>query len=504
MSVGSPSNGHENIILLARKIEYRKCACLHGPPTGEQGAPLFRFGHAHPLGYRILGYIVLFSSVLALLTTAVQLFSDYRLDVHAIDDRMEQIERSYLKTIANSLWTFDEPQIKIQIEGIVALPDIKFVVVDTPFGQRYLSGTEPQNFAAITRSFPLDYNDGEKVAHLGSLTVSASLEGVYQRLRHRVFLILITNAVKNFLIALFILFIFQRLVTRHLGTMAEYARGLDLNSLHLPLILPRKARSKSPDELDQVTSAINEMRLSLLGGMAERKRAEEAVRESETRFRSLFEQAAVGMAEVAPDGRFMRVNDRLCAITGYPREKLQAKTYQELTHPDDMDITLKEARRLEIGEISQHALEKRYLRKDGSVVWVRRTVSTIRKPDGTLDHYIAVIEDVTARKLAEEEISKLNAGLEQRVSERTAQLQAATRNWKLSVIRSRMICGHRCAALMASAASCSKITPTSLMPKASTTCRPCAGPASEWLNLSMTCCNSPASRAAKCTLRLWT
>ena len=186
------------------------------PPQVNRVAPLFRFRNAHPLGYRILGYIVLFSSVLALLTTAVQLLSDYRLDVHAINDRMEQIERSYLETIANSLWTFDEPQIKIQIEGIVALPDIKFVVVDTPFGQRYLSGTEPEDFAAITRSFPLDYNDGEG----GSpryLTVSASLEGVYQRLRHRVFLILITNAVKNFLIALFILFIFQRLVTRHLA-----------------------------------------------------------------------------------------------------------------------------------------------------------------------------------------------------------------------------------------------------------------------------------------------
>src|SRR5262249_3932823 len=150
--------------------------------------------------------------------------------------------RSYLQPIANSLWTFDEPEIKIEIEGIVALPDIKFAVIDTSFGQRYLSGTEPENFAAITRSFSLDYNDGKKVAHLGTLTVNASLEGAYQRLRHRVFLILITNAVKTFLTALFILFIFQRLVTRHLGTMAEYARRLDLNSLHLPLILPHRAR----------------------------------------------------------------------------------------------------------------------------------------------------------------------------------------------------------------------------------------------------------------------
>jgi len=155
------------------------------------------------------------------------------------------------------------------------------------------------------------------------------------------------------------------------------------------------------------------------------QRANAALRESETRFRATFEQAAVGIAHVAPNGSWLRVNQRFCDILGYSHNELLHFAFQELTHPDDLEADLAYHRRMLSGEIPTYSVEKRYLRKDGSPVWVNLTAAMVRTVAGDPEYFISVIEDISARKQAEEEVRKLNAELELRVAQRTDQLAAA-------------------------------------------------------------------------------
>jgi len=109
------------------------------------------------------------------------------------------------------------------------------------------------------------------------------------------------------------------------------------------------------------------------------------------------------IAHVGLDGRFLRFNPRLAAITGYSEEELLNLTFQEITHPDDLEIDIQYARRLTDGDIPTYSVEKRYLRKDGSSVWVRLTGSVVRNDQGAPQYFVAVIEDIEALRKAHEE-----------------------------------------------------------------------------------------------------
>ena len=140
--------------------------------------------------------------------------------------------------------------------------------------------------------------------------------------------------------------------------------------------------------------------------ITELKETEDRLRESEELFRTTFEQAAVGVAQVSLEGRWLRVNQKLCEIVGYSSEELLRMTFQEITHRDDLETDLEQLRRLLAGEIATYSVEKRYIKKDGSIVWVNLTGSVVRDPDGVPEYSIAVIEDVTERKKAEEALNQ--------------------------------------------------------------------------------------------------
>jgi PAS domain S-box-containing protein len=136
--------------------------------------------------------------------------------------------------------------------------------------------------------------------------------------------------------------------------------------------------------------------------ITDRKRAEEALRQSEERFRGTFENAAVGIGHVGVGGRFLRVNEKFCTIVGYPREELLQRTIRDITHPDDLAASLKKSAALLRGESPGFTLEKRYLRRDGSVVWVELSASLQRDAAGNPDYFIGVVQDISERKRLEE------------------------------------------------------------------------------------------------------
>ncbi len=129
-----------------------------------------------------------------------------------------------------------------------------------------------------------------------------------------------------------------------------------------------------------------------------------ALRESEHRFRKTFELAGAGIVQVDMEGHFTRVNKRFCDIVGYTAEELHELDFQKITHPDDLEKDLENVSRIVDGEIDIYSMEKRYLRKDGSIVWVGLTVSLVRDESGDPTYFISVIEDATERKRADSEV----------------------------------------------------------------------------------------------------
>ena len=163
--------------------------------------------------------------------------------------------------------------------------------------------------------------------------------------------------------------------------------------------------------------------------ITDRKQAEDALRESEVRYRETFANAAVGIAHVALDGRWLGVNDAVCRITGYGREELLMKPFADITHPDDLEPEWANARRLLAGETATYSMEKRYLHKEGGITWINLTVSLQRDESGSPNNFICIIEDITERKHVEEDLRNseerlrsFSGQLEDRVEERTQEL----------------------------------------------------------------------------------
>ncbi|OGS74840.1 MAG: hypothetical protein A2063_05405 [Gallionellales bacterium GWA2_60_142] len=169
--------------------------------------------------------------------------------------------------------------------------------------------------------------------------------------------------------------------------------------------------------------------VAIYDDVTERIRAEESLRLSEERYRATFDHAAVGIAQVATDGRFLEINSVFCDIIGYTREEVlsQGFTFQQITLPEDLAPDMAQVQRLLDGADNQYAMEKRYVRKDGCVVWVSLSVALLRDEAGKPLHFISSVADITERKQAEQTVrfsmEKLNE----------AQRIAQVGNWDLDL-----------------------------------------------------------------------
>ena len=162
-----------------------------------------------------------------------------------------------------------------------------------------------------------------------------------------------------------------------------------------------------------------------------RERIDKVLREREERFRATFEQAAVGIAHVAPDGSFLRINRKFCDIVGYSREEMLGRTFQDITHPDDLAADVAQVGDLLSGKVDSYSMEKRYIHKDGGPVWVDLTVALVRNEAGRPLWFVSVVEDISGRKRMEKQLAdnfeEIKA-LKQRLEQENVYLQEEIRN----------------------------------------------------------------------------
>jgi diguanylate cyclase (GGDEF)-like protein/PAS domain S-box-containing protein len=192
--------------------------------------------------------------------------------------------------------------------------------------------------------------------------------------------------------------------------------------VHSALVLPISIEARVVGILSMSSSAMRQpderllraLRVigSQIGQFLQRMQAESALSESESRFRQTYELAASGIAHIAIDGRFLRVNPKVCEILGYPQEELIGRSVKDISHPEDRDLTDPERHRVHRGDLESARFEKRYIRKDGRVVWVGLTVALARNSHGTPQYEISIMEDITERKATEAALMRFRTALD--------------------------------------------------------------------------------------------
>jgi signal transduction histidine kinase len=222
------------------------------------------------LGRRVLVYILLCSSLLSLLAITVQLYGDFRRDLLDLDQRFINIKSSYVDSIANSLWDFNEPLLAIQIAGIVKLPDIRFAKITTELGKVYQAGDETVN-AQKSMSAPVYYGETQ----IGTLEVFADYQDIFNRLKQRAGFIVLTQSIQIFLVAFFIIFIIHLLIIRHIFRITNFYQNSTAENLNEALMLSNRANTK--DELDFLVDSINKTRINLQQDIVKREEAENAL-----------------------------------------------------------------------------------------------------------------------------------------------------------------------------------------------------------------------------------
>jgi PAS domain S-box-containing protein len=178
--------------------------------------------------------------------------------------------------------------------------------------------------------------------------------------------------------------------------------------------------------VEERTAELAQVNESLRAEIAERQRVEASLRQSESTLRSYFELPLIGIAISSPEKGWLNVNDKLCDIVGYSRDELSKMTWVDITHPEDVEADVQRFNQLLRGESEGYLLDKRFIRKNGEVIYASISVRCVRRADGAIDYFVALVQDITDRKQAEEERVKL---IQEQTARREAEAQAIKSNF---------------------------------------------------------------------------
>ncbi len=349
-------------------------------------------------------YILIFSSFIALISTSIQLFFEYKRDISVIERTAEQIEKSHKSTISQALWTYDTLILESQLKGIKTLPGVVYACIKKNKKILKKIGIESHDQKVMTYKYVLRHQVKSKDLQLGSLEFEISLSDVYEHLWDRVVLILITQTLKTFFVSIFILFLFHFIVGRHLNNMATCARSTNLKNLENNFSLNRKGgKSNKADELGLVESALNSMRVKLLDEMKTVLRTQTALKHAEEKYRRLTENAKDMIYRMSlPDGKYEYVSPAAENIFGYPPEVWYENPIliQNIIHPDFHEYFSKKWKLLLKGEVSP-TYEYQIQYRDNKRRWIHQRNVGVRDKKGKLIAIEGIVTDITDLKKSE-------------------------------------------------------------------------------------------------------
>ena len=369
------------------------------------------------LSKRMLVYILLCSTCFALAITLLQLAWDYQKDVSQIEKSIQQIEVSYLPPIAVSLWNINNDQIQTQIEGILKLPNMQYVQVKEIIGKReshLVARGEISEHYDLQREFPLVY-EGETI---GKLFIAISLNQVYRRLLEKAAIILVSQTIKTFMVSLAILFIIYQLVVRHIRTIVEYTRNLDLNSLDSPLELQRD-NQKLDDELTEMVNAFNKMREKILLQFKEKFSASKQLIKEQAFSQTIINSSSAVVICLDQNLSIISTNPAGVKLCNKEQDVLKGQNWLEVFCDkelrQEMKICLSKQPLPENKEIEFPSASH------SSSILLWNFVPFIGGNSSC--RFIAFGYDITPLKNVEREIKQLNLQLEEKVIQRTKNLQ---------------------------------------------------------------------------------
>lgn len=363
-----------------------------------------------PLARRLVILTVLFSTFVALVTTAVQLFFDYRRELVQVENTFELIQHSYIPSIANALWSTNGKEIQIALDGLSRIQDVQFVSVneqDRVWAQAGESKLE--NIQA--RTYPLTYWHRDKHESIGTLHVVVNMAAIYQRLIDKFWVILITNGIKTFLVSGFMLWLFYWLVTRHLHHIARFATGLGVKNLDKQLQLARK-NSLPADEFDLLVNGLTRMQANLKSALhtleldiAERKAVESALRHNEQLLAKSQEMAQIGSFQYDVRTNALTCSRQLYQIIGLQTQHsgFQLQDLIGMIHPDDQAFLRQIFVKTDHDNKGRAEGECRLIHGASELeLMMYVKCEYLYSRENEYEGLIAMLQDITARKQAEE------------------------------------------------------------------------------------------------------
>jgi PAS domain S-box-containing protein len=363
---------------------------------------------------KLIVALVLFSSLITTVITAIELYARYRQDVGQIDRSLTFIGQSYLPSLTDGVWVADNEQLQTQLDGLLRLPDIEYIGINVDGQVRWSAGkavSQRQRSAEVALVRP---HRGQALT-IGTVQVVGSVDNVVARLWDQLLATLASNAVKTLLVAGFMLLVFQYLVTRHLTQLAGFVRRIDPAAPQGEQLQFDRAPTGRwrPDILDDVMTSINGLSRSLQG-------ANEELRQADERLRVLTRETTAFIYELDREGRILFANR---THPGLARGQVEGTLLTDWL-PAELKASIAQAVERSFVEARPQHLEYTIPDPAGQGHTYTGAIVPIAR-DGVIASAAVTAMDISDRKAAEQAIRQLNSTLEARVHERTAELQQA-------------------------------------------------------------------------------